>query len=526
MAPQTDKGVILAKSKRIASNSLLLFLRMFAIMVINLYAVRIILCALGELDYGIFNAVAGIVLTSSFLTITLAASIQRFYSYSLGAGAEERLRDIFSASVNIILGLTVLVFILFELGGQWFVVHYLIEPSGKIPVARYDAALWVFQFSLLSFLLTMFQIPYTAAVFAHEDMGIFALVSFMECLARLGVALLVGQMMVDGLMLYGTGLFVVSLLACASYVLICRHRYPECHYHFRHGSSVYRNLLSFSGWTMYGTLAGVSMIQGSTILLNIFFGPVTNAAYAVANQVYNAAAALCNSLVVAFRPAMVKSYAEHQFSFLNQLFDVSNKSVFYLLLCALLPLAIEIRQVFGWWLNGVSEETVVFSRLFLVYLMCLSLNRPITTIVESTGRVRNYFLLVESLMLMCLPFSYVFFRLGLPSYFVFVAMITGCVIAHLVRLLCLRRLYSPFSLRLYFISFLFPGSMVAVLSLLLTLQLHSHISSPLSRFFIVGLCSPLMTLVLAYFLGLTHSERRMFKEFARPVIIRVRSWFI
>ena len=310
------------KSKRIASNSLMLFVRMMVITAINLYAVRLLLRNLGQEDYGTFNAVAGVVLFSAFITVPLAMSIQRFYSYTLGEKRTDRLSMIFSASMNIILVLSVGLFFIFETIGLWFVNNEL-----SIPSERLFAANCVFQSSLITLWFGLLQQPFTAAIFAQEEMGAFALISLTECMLRLGVIFFIGISDMDGLIFYSIGLSAVAMIIFLLYAFIVRRRYPEYKYCRKIPKETYRSLLAFSGWSMYSSLAAVGLTQGITILLYMFFGPIATAAYAIAQQVFHAFTALSNSIAVAFRPAMVKSFAEKDYISLNKMFSANNKFI-------------------------------------------------------------------------------------------------------------------------------------------------------------------------------------------------------
>ncbi len=505
--PQVEKTS--TRTRHIASNTLVLFVRMFAIMLINLYTVRVVLQALGQVDYGLFNAIAGVVLTSTFLTTTLAISIQRFYSYSIGIHNDSSLPQIFSVSMNIILLLTVLVLLIFETFGLWFVNTQL-----DIPADRMTAAHWTYQLSIVAFLLSFLQIPYSAAFFAHENMSYYALVTMLECVGRLFVALLIGQhILSDGLIFYAVGIAVVAFLTYAAYAIRGRLRYAECRYTKVKDKKLYKDILSFSGWTTYSALSGISIIQGSAILLNIFFGNIATAAYAIANQIYNAMTALSNSIAIAFRPPMIKSYAEQNIEYLNRLFIVSNKFILYLLIAISLPLMIEIPIILNWWLGTVTEQMVLFSRLYIIFMIILALHNPITTIIHATGKIKHYILLVDSITLLCLPITLILFHWGYPDYTIFLSMIGVCAIAHIIRLVCLKHFYPPFSHRAYFMNLIFPCLLITLISILLALGIHQYIDSELKRFITLFVISPLFTFFLVYAIGISLEERRMLHRF-------------
>lgn len=504
-----------ARTKRIASNTLVLFMRMVVVMLINLYAVRVLLLSLGSTDYGIFSSVAGVVLISTFLNATLAISIQRFYSYAMGKNDTLRLREIFSASMNIIILICLIIFILFETLGIWFMNTQLV-----IPEERLHAANWAFQFSLVSFIMTLLQLPFTAALFAHEDMRTYTLVSVTDCILRLLVAALVGMVTIDGLVFYGGGLMIVAVIVLFIYASVCRIRYTECHYAHVSNKSLYRELLSFSGWTMYSSVAAVGTTHGNVLLLNIFFGPVTTASYAIVLQILNAFQALGNSIVLAFRPIMVKSYAQKDYSILNKLFMASNKLLLYLLLCVAITLSLEMRTVMNWWLGDVSEETILFARLILIYTVIINMHNPVSTIVQSTGKIKNYCLWVESIMIMCLPCSWLIFKIGASSHYAIITMIVLAVIAHMVRLFWLHKVYTPFLFSTYLFSIILPAAAIAVMVMAMAFLVHHTVEGRLIRFLAVGVSTLTMSLVPAYLFGLSSEERALFNNMVLKTLKR------
>lgn len=480
---------------------------MMVLTAINLYTIRLLLRNLGQEDYGTFNAVAGIVLVSTFISATLAVSIQRFYSYTLGEGRTDRLPIIFSASINIILVLSVGLLLIFETIGLWFVNNDLPIPSGRLLAANY-----VFHCSLITLGVGLLQQPFTAAIFAQEEMGAFALISLTECLLRLGVVYLIGITAMDRLVFYGIGLSTVAVIVFLLYVFIVRHHYPEYKYCWEIPKGTYHSLLAFSGWTMYSALAASGMTQGITILLYMFFGPIATAAYAISQQVFHALAALSNSISIAFRPAMVKSYAEKDYALLNKMFSANNKLILYLLMMVAVPLVLELRTIFGWWLGYVSDETVIYTRFIIFYMICFSMHNPITTIIQATGRLKYYSLFVDSIVLLSLPATWLAFRLGASSEISIVLMIIMCFAAHIVRLFLLQYQYPPFRYAQY-VSGILQGLIVATCTVTVAGFVHQVIHPDIARLIAVFSSSCVSMLLAAYAIGLTTKERQMLCQF-------------
>lgn len=452
---------------------------MLLVMLINLYAVRVLLSRLGEIDYGIFFSVAGVVTTLTCLTTVLAVSTQRFYSYIQGTGHTDQLRSVFSASININLFFSALILVVFEAAGLYFLNAYLDIPADRLPAANL-----LYHFSVFTFVLTLLQIPYTAAFIANEEMGKYAAISTAECLLKFLVALSIGYISIDRLAYYGMGLLAVAVLVFLSYAYYARKHYAECHYTLVKEKKLYIQLFSFSGWTLFGSLASVGVFQGNTILLNLFFGPIVNTAFGIALQINNAFNTFCNSIVLAIRPAMTRSYAEHDYEYLNRLFFISSKAILYLMLLIAIPLFAYMPFVLDLWLDKVTPNMILFSRLIIVYIVLMTLHHPITIILYAAGKVKQYHLLTETFTLMSFPITWVLFRMGLPSWAAFVSMIGLCMVAHLVRIFCLKRYYGMISIRQYLTSVLMPAMFIAIamglFSLLLRVCLPDTLASNLA----------------------------------------------
>ena len=500
-------------SKRIATNTMVLFARMFIITCINLFTVRWVLNGLGTEDYGIFNAVAGIVTASTCISSVLALSTQRFYSYSIGKGEREKLKDIFSASLNIVFVLALVIIIVFEVIGPWFVSTQL-----TIPASRTTASIWVFQFSLFTFIFSFIQTPFIGAVFSNEDMGIYALISTFDCFAKLLIAYLIRHASIDHLVFYSFTLMTEAFIVMLSYIIIGFKKYNECKYKKVTDKNLYKKLCFFSGWSFYGALSGVGMTQGCVIVLNIFFGPIANAAFSIGNQIYNAINSLSNSIVVAFRPAMIKSYSGQDYKELELLFFTGNKALLYLLILVLLPFIIELRTILNFWLGNCTSEMVLFSRLYIIYTICLAMHNPITTVIQATGNIKKYNLYVESLTMLNIPICWMAFKFGAPSYFIFIVMISLCLLAHIIRLWLLKKSMFIFTFRKYLGQIICPSTLAVLISSSITIACQQFTRQPLSRFIIGYSVSTTCTLMVIYFIGINRQERDFVQKLAKRII--------
>ena len=490
------------KSKRIVSNTLLLFIRMFVLTLVNLYSLRIVISGLGDADYGLYVTVSSIVATMVCINGVLTLSIQRFLSFSLGKNDKQELNDVFSASISVTFILSLLTVFFFETIGYWFLCSQMVIPVERLAVAKI-----VYHFSIFTFVLSMIQIPFNAAIIAHEEMGLFALISSIECFLKLFVAVLIGTFYFDKLEFYGIGLFVVGVMVFIMYLVTAGLRYSECHYRKIVDKSLYRRILFFSGWTFYGSLSHMGMIQGSTLLLNMFFGILVNKSFGVALQVNNAFTQLGNSMIMALRPAMIKAYADGQHKYLHKLFNFGNKFILYVLLIVSIPLISEMDFILKLWLKSNSHETVIFCQLMIVYVDCLALQGPITTIIQAIGKIKEYHLPVETITLMCVPVSYFFFSIGAPSYVIFYVIIGICILAQVVRIWCLKRFYPFFSVKDYVCSFLCPSLFIICVAVISEIAIRCCNLNDSMRLFANCFLLPLAIIILVSLVGMNRSEK-------------------
>lgn len=496
-----------AKNKRIASNTLLLSLRMLVITIINLYSVRLILKGLGKEDYGLYNAIAGVVAATGFISSVLALSVQRFFSYALGKKDDRRLSEIFSTSLNIVIGFALIIIILLETVGLWFVLNKM-----TIPADRVYAVILLFEFSIFSFVLSFVQVPYLAAIFSHEDMGIYAIISTVECFLKLILAFLLELFLYDHLIIYGVGLLIIALLIFIAYYLICTKKYKECIYKKAHNKSLYKEILSFGGWATFGSLASTGMIQGNTILINVFFGPLVNVAFGIAQQISVAFNSLCNNMVIPLRPAMIKAYAEKNYSYLNELFSISNKFLLYALSAIALPLIFEMDIILKVWLGYSDNDNTLFCQLMVIYVVVLAMHNPITIIIHATGNVKEYHLHVESVTILSLPVTWFMFHIGVPAYNVFIIMISLCLIAHGIRIFYLKKFYASFSIIAYIKRIVIRGSLIIAIAVGCAYYLTTIIGNSNLQFVAILLLIPLLIFVLAYLFGISNKEKEVLKQ--------------
>lgn len=501
------------QNSRIAKNATLLFIRMTLLMMVNLYTVRVLLDRLGDENYGVFNAVAGIVSSLTCMTSVLAVSTQRFYSYAQGKGLHDKVKEIFSASININVLLSLCVVLLFESAGLWFLNNYMqISPDAT------DAANAVFHYAVLTFVCAIIQIPFTAMIIANEQMGWFALLSSLECVSKLTVALLIGCCPVTGLVFYSSGLLIVGAAILCIYISLALIRFKECQYVKVKSKETYRQLLKFSGWTLFGALANVGLMQGSMILLNIFFGVLANSAFAVSQQVYNAFNSLVSSVVVAIRPSMIRLYASNDKKKLFALFNSSNKFICLLCLGVGIPLYAEMDYVLEIWLHSTNPLTTVYARMMILYAFIVAMSNPITIMMQAAGTIDKYHLKVESVTLLSMPITGWLFCLGYPSTSLFVVIWSLMITAHGVRLVCLHSKFATYSIAFYMKHIILPALAILAVTALSMWIVQCFMESSLLRLFITMLLSTILLLSAYMLVGFSKAERQWLKEFIRKKI--------
>ena len=503
------------RSSRIASNTVVLFIRMFVLMAINMYASRFVLKGLGELDYGIYSTIAGTITVAGFLSTVLALATQRFFSVALGKNDRRLFAEVFSVSLNIVLIISLVLLILFETVGVWFVHTQL-----TIPAERLDAAMWLFQFSLFTFLCSYIQIPFLAAIFAHEDMGTYSVISAIDCVCKAAVAVLLCFVLTDGIVFYGAGILIVTMVIFGTYVIVALHKYSDLRYIRTPHSPLYRKLLFFSGWVTLGAVASTAIMQGGAILLNIRFGPLINVAFGIALLIYPAFNSIVNSLVLPFRPAMIKAYAEQDFSFMEQTFSAMNKVMCYILLCLVVPGTFVMDTIIKLWLDTENPDVIQFARLMIIYSFLATMHNPITNIVHATGKVKNYHLWVEGVMLLVLPLSWIFFRMDMPPASIFTSMISVCIVSHIMRLICLKRIYDPFSPHNYVFRFLLPAAGITAVATAAAYGISNAGLSELWHFAAQVTVVPLLILGLAYCVAINKEERQQLHSYCTRIINR------
>lgn len=489
-------------NSRIAKNTLLLYFRMLLLIAVSLYTSRVVLSTLGVNDYGIYNVVGGFIGMFAFLNGAMSGCTQRFITIALGKGDEQNLRKVFSTCVITHGVIALLIFILAETIGLWFVLEKLV-----IPAERMTSAMVVYQCSIITTMVMIMSFPYNADIIAHERMSAFAYISIYEAFANLGIVYMLLICNIDRLVLYAILMLLIKASVIIIYRFYCKRHFKETAFHWIFDRNLLKEMVSFTGWNLWGGMAGTLMGQGINVLLNMFFGPAVNAARGLAVQVQSAIQLFATNFQTALNPQMMKTYAAGDLESMHVLLFRSAKFTFMLLLCLMLPLMLEIDAVLGLWLKNVPKYTNIFVCLMLCISMVDAVSNPFMTASAATGKVKIYQSVVGGILLAIVPVAYVALRLGAEPYMVFVVHFSVAVFAFVARLTIVKRLIN-LSVRRYIGEVILPCSFVMIPSVLFSIGIKNILPNSLAYAFTMILLSFLLVVMFSLLLGLTRNERK------------------
>lgn len=496
-------------NKRIAKNTLLLYVRMLVMMLVSLYTSRVVLNSLGVEDFGIYNVVGGVVVMMGVLNSSLSAATSRFITYELGRGDARRLRQVFSISVNIYVAYAALFVIVAEIAGLWLLDNKLTLPADKLDVAH-----WLFQFSVVSVVVSLLYNPYNAVIIAHEKMNVYAYLSVLEALLKLGVAFLILTFQESRLFYYGLFIMLSSLLVTSCYIIYCVRHYRGAWYEFYWEKEKYREILSFSGWNIFGSLANLAKGQGLNVMLNIFFSPSVNAARGIAYQVNNVVTQFFNNFYMAVRPQITKYYAQNEIDSMLKLVFRSSRFLFFLMLAISLPVIVETPFLINAWLGQTPDYVIPFTRLIILITVVDGMSQPLMTAVQATGKIKLYQIVVGCAILMILPVSYVFLKCGFSAVSVFYVSLAVSLLCHLLRLVLMKRVIS-FSIRAYMWEVAFRCLACSLLSPVAPVLLSCHTGDGFGGFIIILLVCLLSSFAMIWLVGMRSEDRAMLLRIVR-----------
>lgn len=504
-------------NKRIAKNSLFLYVRMLLNMGIGLYTSRVVLNTLGIEDFGVYSIVGGVVSMFGFLNSAMSSATQRYLSFEIGKKDISKLSKTFSISLSIHILIGIIVLILAETVGLWFVNNRL-----NVPLDRMSEVNWVYQFSILTFLFGIIQVPYNALIIAHERMNVYAYISIFEVLSKLFVVYILVILDYDKLKLYAVLLFIVSFLIRMIEKYYCKTKFPESKYNFVYDKMFFKEMLNYAGWNLFGNFAAIARGQGNNILLNIFYGPVLNAAYGITLQLQGAVLSFMNSFQTAINPQIIKSYASDNKDDAIRLIMQSSKFSFFLMSIFVFPILFNTKYVMELWLKNIPDYTILFVQLSLIGVLIDTISGSLMTGIQATGKIKGYQSVVGTLVFLNLPFSYLGIVLWNIPQIIFITSIVISFISLFFRLYFLFKAMD-FSVLNYSKDVLAKIAVITIIMTLIYFILENNFELQYNNFFSFiaeSIVIEFILIVLIYSIGLKTSEREIGNNILKKIILR------
>lgn len=491
-------------NKRIAKNTLLLYVRMLLTMAIGLYTSRVVLAELGISDYGLYSVVGGIVTMFTFINGSLNAGTQRFLTFELGRGNIVQLKKIFSTAIVIYTFLALLILFLAETIGLWFLLSKMNFEPGRL-----NAAIWVYQFSIIACMVSIIQVPFMAALVAHEKFDIYAYMSIYDAVMKLAIVFLLTFAPFDKLIFYAFLILLVSTSSAVIYNWYCRKHFNECRFSWSFDKSVFKKMFSFSAWDVVGSLAVLGQMQGVNIIINLFCGTIVNAAYGIASTVNNIINTFAANIITAASPQIVKSYAQKHLDEMFSLVINSAKMSSYLLLVIGIPVFVEIEFLLKIWLGEYPSYAPLFLRIILVQSWVKTLGEPTIRALHAIGNIKLLNIVVGVILLLILPISYFLMRFGYPPEIALGANIILWTVAIPIRLMLLRR-YCGFPVMTYIKEVVVLGLIIAIICFITPYMTQKILANEgWMQFLLVVFFSIITSTITIYTLGLPKHIKMM-----------------
>lgn len=503
-------------NKTIAKNTMFLYIRMAIVMVVTFYTSRVILSVLGASDYGIYNVVGGIVTMMAFLNGALSSSSSRFLTYELGTGNIDQLKKTFSASLNLHICVALLVLLVGETIGLWFFYEKLV-----IPDERMNAAFWVYQFSIITTMVNFTQVPFNASLISHENMSVYAYVGLYEALSKLIIVYLLQIAPFDHLIIYALLLMLNTVGIQMFYRIYTSRKYIECRFQIVKDKVLYKKLLSYSGWDLFGNCAVICQNQGINILLNLFFGPVVNAARAITFQIQGALNQFVNNFLTAVRPQVVKSFAEKDYDSMYNLTYSSMRLSFYLMLCFVTPIIAEIDFLLYIWLgDSCPEQTSTFTIIILISGLFQTIHTAQLMAFHAIGKIKIGNLTGGPIMILALPLSYFALSFGAEAYMVFIIilLVNICVMLNCL-FLCYH--YIPFDIKEMFKTTYLPIFVIMCTAFIVPIVFNYFLPIGLNRFIMDVLLSEVVLCIIIWMFGMRTNEKKKIVKYIKQ---KVKLW--
>lgn len=502
-------------NRRIAKNTIVLAVQQSLSLIVALYTSRVIIQALGVEDFGIFNVIAGFVTMFAFLNVSMNNAVQRFYNYEYGKNGENGANVVFNNAIVIQLVLSIVIMLLIETIGLWYLYNELVIPENS-----FYSAFWVYQFSSFSLLFIIMQIPFSAAIAAHERMLCFASVSILDSILKLIVAIAIKQITGDRLLIYGFLLFLISVSDFLIYAIYAIRNFSEIRLSRIHDLSSLKQMLTFSGWNFFGSFAGVAKEQGVNLVLNYFFGPVINASRGIAYQVSGALKSFVSTVMISGRPQLTQSYAQHNYKRTIQLMFNLSKASFLILLLFSIPVIINIDYILNVWLSTeIPQYTGIFVNLVIVMSLIEALSPPISFVVHASGRMAKYQLINSSITILIIPVSYIFLKMGADAVSVFWLGILFQVLCQISSILILKSIIS-YSILEYMRSVIIPLLYVIIISSSVVWFSRGLFYDGFLRLICTTIASTCCIIISSYFFVFDTNEKLVIKAALNKVLKR------
>ena len=503
-------------NRRIAKNAVMLYIRMFISMIVSLYTSRVVLNVLGVEDYGIYGVVGGVVGMMAFLRASMAGATSRFLTFELGRGDNKRLADTFSSALIAHMGIALVILLLAETVGLWFLTHKLVIPAGRMPAAH-----WVYQMSIVSSMLAVTQTPYNATIIAHEKMDIYAYMEILSVTLKLLLVYLLTIGRCDKLILYAALMLGVSFTIMMAYRIYCIRHYEESHFHWLWDKTILKPLLSFSGWDLYGNMAFTVRTHGANFIINSFYGVVLNAACGIAATVQGILMGFSSNIVLAFKPQIIKNYSVGDYNQMNEKLRYAAKIAIALLILVTVPIYVKCGYVLKLWLKIVPEGTVNLAHVTLLmnFVACMSLIVLIG--VHATGKMIRTGAFSGTLFLLTLPIMYVMLKLGLgyvDCYIMF--LIVQCLI-FVVNVLILHHQMKEFEMSRFVLTVVVPIVICLLCSMACSYLVSPHFQDTIIGLLLFTTVSVLITIALSFVIILNKKDRSMTIELVRDRLRRI-----
>lgn len=497
-------------NKRIAMNTLFLYLRMGVVLIVSLFTTRVVLQTLGVVDYGVNNVVGGFVSMFAFLNTSMSNGVQRFYNFSIGRKKDYSVRDVYNTALLIQFILVFVLLILLETFGLWYLHNKMVIPSD-----RFIAAQWIFQFSILSLVLVVLQIPYSAAIMAYEKMDYFAYLSLFDVIAKLCIAYGIKYMDADKLILYGALNLLITFISFFLYFSYAKKYFKELKFDCRIRKDLFKPMMSFSSWNIFGTFAYMLKGQGLNMILNLFFGPIVNTARGISYMIMNAIQGFQSNIVIAFRPQIVQSYAEGNNERVTKLFFSLSKISFLLLSIISIPIILEIKYILHLWLGDtIPDYTIPFTLLILINMIFSSLTTPVSQVVHATGNIKVYQIVTSIIVCSIVPISYLFLVLGFNPVSVYWVSFIVTIFNQIVCIILLKQVYS-YKIKEYLGRVMLPCLLFLLIVPVIPYMITTFLASSFIRLLIVAILSILLSIVSAYVFVLDDTERHLVLRFIK-----------